>query len=211
MSSRQCPCCYSFNPLHHTGMISVALTRKFRVETGLSPIPLLYLTGEEWHVNLRAPDKARQDLLCLPVTYAIGSSAFRSVNRVPSSQTGLVWSASLRFHACKWTRAIPCNAIAVRAVLYSERRTRAFQQQLLYRLWEELTWSWASLKHRPSARNYFYLMYLNACDSCRKSVPTDLLLPTNKSWIDNYKSHIDAKYSFLIGWININFIKVDMN
>jgi hypothetical protein len=47
-------------------------------------------------MNLRAPDKAREGLLCLPVIYAIGSSAFRSVNRVQSSQAGLVWSDLLR-------------------------------------------------------------------------------------------------------------------
>jgi hypothetical protein len=57
---------------------------------------MLVLTGKEWHTSRHAPDKARQDLSCLPVTCAFVSPAFKSVIRVPSSQTGLDWSGLLR-------------------------------------------------------------------------------------------------------------------
>jgi hypothetical protein len=84
-----------FYPSHLVGVIKRSVS-KSNILVFLAP--LLGLTGKEWRKRRHTPDKARQDLSCLPVTYAIGSPTFKSVIRVPNSQTGLVGSVLVWLH-----------------------------------------------------------------------------------------------------------------
>jgi hypothetical protein len=52
------------------------------VGLGLVSFSTVLPTRKEWHMYRCAPEKIKQDFLCLVVNYAVGSPVLDSVNRV---------------------------------------------------------------------------------------------------------------------------------
>jgi hypothetical protein len=59
-------------------------------EPDIPPVPPQVLTGIEWHMSCYAPARTRRDTSHVAVAYAFGLVAFKTIVRIPNSQTRTV-------------------------------------------------------------------------------------------------------------------------